>query len=782
MDATAFLNQRKIRCYKTKQTAINKLPENGVLANLDITNYFHTESLQTFLRLIKDTPSPSYYEYISKTVPVNLFFDIEIYKHKSPAEYDAYKNVVQEIKKCVLDRYQTYAPKFLILESHDNSDTVKNKKSLHIIVRMKDTDKHVYFSNVEDLKGVINSISELNSYIKSKIVDTSVYREGLFRTIHSSKSGENRPLIVSELSDALDDELHTFVTYTEEPNIVINPVVEVAVIEQVEEFVPKTLEVKRVDRINKQLSIPEQINWDWLKTTNGIKGTPVNCLYCLVNPGEKHSDHSHSSLFLNNDGSSIVSCFSHGARSLDRKTSKTLHAYLNVVLNTKENTVYEELVNDMIETAKNKNYKRVKNTGTVYQQVKPYAFVKYLDPMDFLNEIFLDDPRMSSNVNHMDNVMKYMKQVERTEFPFIKYDQDYIGFKNGYYNYVTCEFTPEEDIQQQIVVKKYIDQDFTGSKDTPLIDKVLDYQFEPDVRDFLYACIGRTFKIRDNFEFFIFLLGEPGCGKSLILNSICACFSDIGIFSKTFEPKYGLSYLYDKDIVVCDDLPENFHELLGQDLFQSIVSNGKVSTAVKNGDATQIDSWKNSWVLASNYMFRFKDKGQISRRTMTWKFEKNVYQQDPTIMDRIFASELPQFIYKCTSAYDDLLQNKHKSIWDLCPEYFIEQQEELKMERNPLYKFLMDNTRYRKDNLMLIEDVRHRFNDWIGKKVRTLDNGTFGQINKEYIIERMMTCKHCNKEHKKGCCEKYNRKDRGTRKTVRNLEFIQSENVVDELD
>ena len=87
------------------------------------------------------------------------------------------------------------------------------------------------------------------------------------------------------------------------------------------------------------------------------------------------------------------------------------------------------------------------------------------------------------------------------------------------------------------------------------------------------------------------------------------------------------------------------------------------------------------------------------------------------------------------------------------------------MERNPLFKFLTDNTRYKEGN---VEEVRERFNNWIGKKVKTLDNGTFFQVNNEYIINNM---KICEKHHKKGCCEKYNRVDRSSRKVVKNIEF-----------
>ena len=47
------------------------------------------------------------------------------------------------------------------------------------------------------------------------MVDPSVYREGLFRTLYSSKNGEKRPLVRCNLSDAFDD-IEAFVCYTPE--------------------------------------------------------------------------------------------------------------------------------------------------------------------------------------------------------------------------------------------------------------------------------------------------------------------------------------------------------------------------------------------------------------------------------------------------------------------------------------------------------------------------------------------------------------------------------------
>jgi hypothetical protein len=141
-------------------------------------------------------------------------------------------------------------------------------------------------------------------------------------------------------------------------------------------------------------------------------------------------------------------------------------------------------------------------------------------------------------------------------------------------------------------------------------------------------------------------------------------------------------------------------------------------------------------------------------------------------MSHILQNELPQFIYKCTTGYLDLLKEKHKSIWTLCPEYFLEQQEDLKIERNPLYKFLSENTRFKSGNVLFMELVKERFSDWLQKNVRSLDNGTFGQVNSNYLVETKKVCKHCTREAKKGCCDKYNHKDRTKRILVKNLEFF----------
>jgi phage/plasmid-associated DNA primase len=526
-------------------------------------------------------------------------------------------------------------------------------------------------------------------------------------------------------------------------------------------------------KINKFIGLPEETTWEKSVTLNGYKAVP-DCRECVVNPTVKHSTDKHSCIFLNTNPHSVTkSCFSCGVVPLDKKNSKKCMEYFKVIIDTHENNTYQELTKDLIDYC-NGMFRRKKNSGHVYKKVKSYAYEPFMNAEDFINKVFLGDDTFLNNVNNMDNLVKFMKKINHPEFGFLEVNQEYLGFTNGILNTRTLEFTNESLVPGDLIVRKYFNQEFTGNTCTPLMDKILDYQFTPIVRDFIYTCLGRMFEIRDNYGFMLYLQGEPGCGKSVVLDVISECFNNVGAISSTFEQKFGLGYLYDKDIVICDDIPEDIGKVLDQTTFQTITTNGMVSVAIKGGDGFSL-KWTVPLLFAGNYSLKYKDKGQISRRVIVANFEKSVRKPDVSLKRRIIAEELPQFIYKCLKMYNDLLQKgENKDIWSLCPEYFKDQQQELRMDRNPLFKFLSLYTIFMKDNVITMSDVREKFNEVLGLNVkRCLDNGTFAQVNEDYIVQVLKICKHCNKEAMSGCCEKYSHKDRSMKKIVRNMGFVQ---------
>ena len=77
-----------------------------------------------------------------------------------------------------------------------------------------ENNQHLLFKDVTALKGFVKTCG-LDTYKDNNgkhIIDPSVYREGLFRTIHSSKLNENRPFVKSPLSDDFSD-IESFVSW-----------------------------------------------------------------------------------------------------------------------------------------------------------------------------------------------------------------------------------------------------------------------------------------------------------------------------------------------------------------------------------------------------------------------------------------------------------------------------------------------------------------------------------------------------------------------------------------
>ncbi|KAI9326606.1 hypothetical protein DFJ73DRAFT_766709 [Zopfochytrium polystomum] len=311
----------------------------------------------------------------------------------------------------------------------------------------------------------------------------------------------------------------------------------------------------------------------------------------------------------------------------------------------------------------------MEGTGAVYKRKRAFAYELFIEkPEKFLNTILRGNPMWLSNAYNIQKLSLYMTKYDDHNFPYLETDEAWYGFKNGIYNIETCEFVeiPEgcDDVEEEYiceeklgekVVRKYFDINFRKTLNTENFDKVLKYQFNDEVVEFIYAMIGRMFGIRDKWDVMLYLLGESGCGKSVVLDVVRSFFDKVGNINETFEDKFGLGYIKDKDIVISDNLPKEIHRFLPQQTFQSMVSGGNM--------------------------------GQISRRVMVAQFENIVRQKDTSLIDRIRKEELDAILYKSTLLYKKWEERVgNKSIWDVAPSYFIEKQEDLRTERNPFFK------------------------------------------------------------------------------------------------
>jgi P4 family phage/plasmid primase-like protien len=200
------------------------LKGNNILCNKNIKKYFILPDYNAFCDIINNDDNPSYYEFIHEKSVFKYFLDIEIYKSRNEVEYANHSNIIQTIMD-TLKRYLVELTgfvgepdinvKYVVLESHcdDNIDITKIKKSYHVILNIYKSGNKVYFKNIKGFKKLTCEL--FPDLTEKKIIDVSVYREGLFRTFKSTKEDENRPLVKSDLSDDFNF-LDTFVCYCPE--------------------------------------------------------------------------------------------------------------------------------------------------------------------------------------------------------------------------------------------------------------------------------------------------------------------------------------------------------------------------------------------------------------------------------------------------------------------------------------------------------------------------------------------------------------------------------------
>lgn len=174
-------------------------------------------------------------------------------------------------------------------------------------------------------------------------------------------------------------------------------------------------------------------------------------------------------------------------------------------------------------------------------------------------------------------------------------------------------------------------------------------------------------------------------------------------------------------------------------------------------------------ILCQNY-----EKGDKNDYVKMDDIKKVMKDNNIEVIDGAKIKMFAESLFHCV--YEDeawIYGRKHEKVFvGLKPNWSLLEQQEVRVCRKPLYKFLQENTKYKEGNMVFMEDINKSFSVWLGKKVHRLDNGTFAQVNKQYIVEIKKVCKHCKKEALKGCCDKYNHKNRTRKCTVQNIVLL----------
>ena len=198
------------------------------------------------------------------------------------------------------------------------------------------------------------------------------------------------------------------------------------------------------------------------------------------------------------------------------------------------------------------------------------------------------------------------------------------------------------------VARHHIDLPFAPpSTPTPLFDGVVDAQLSPDAARTLWIMLGRLqfpLGTHDNWRVIPWLVGATGTGKSLVQDVVAAMFANacVATLSSNHEKKFGLDGKYESHLVLGRNLPHKMASALADELgAETVLVHRKRQPAV-------MVQWQAPMLFASNGL---PDFAGSSRRLVPFAFDKQVSSEDPTLLRRILAAELPAIISKALDAY-----------------------------------------------------------------------------------------------------------------------------------
>ena len=129
----------------------------------------------------------------------------------------------------------------------------------------------------------------------------------------------------------------------------------------------------------------------------------------------------------------------------------------------------------------------------------PLAFERGEEFKVFLNRVLNDTPLYHRRTRYLRELLDYLQNYDPPECRNIVVDQDLVSFSNGVLQLSSRTFHETDRMPADFaskVARHCIPQPYTGSHETPLLDRILLAQFGHEVAEALCAMLGRCmFKV-----------------------------------------------------------------------------------------------------------------------------------------------------------------------------------------------------------------------------------------------------------------------------------------------
>lgn len=459
----------------------------------------------------------------------------------------------------------------------------------------------------------------------------------------------------------------------------------------------------------------------------------------------------------------------------------TINVFVSEPVPTQTQSDFEIIRDKLLEHAKAHAYR--KRNDFIYAPVPncPCAYVQFRSFKDYINDVLWEDDAYTRNPKRHEELIKFLTNYRTPKLPDLEVDRDLVSFTNGVLQLSTITFAPYTIRPFPLegkVARHHIDGMWTGSQETPMLDVVLNAQFDTDVADLLCALLGRAlFRVKqlDNWQVMLYMVGLGGTGKSLILSAETSLFAtgEVATLAPSREAIFGMANLVDQELVVGRDMPAKLSNVLSQECMQMMTSGEGMEIACKREKAINVTAWKSPVVMASNHMPDYVNTGNnVVRRIVPIRFDKVIVNPRDDLEEGI-QKELPNVLCRFLHAYAGLREQAKSAggFWKAVPSIILNWRGDLASATNSLHAFLAKDEEERgfkiehvEGKYTAISDFKRAYETWArdqeGASPYHTDAAVFASFGFRVIVAQpypniCRSCKQASHGGKNKCCPDY---------------------------
>ncbi len=455
------------------------------------------------------------------------------------------------------------------------------------------------------------------------------------------------------------------------------------------------------------------------------------------------------------------------------------------------NIVFCEFVNWASE---NKYVRLYKSKFILQIQEQMYtAKLQYKEENDLINAFaescfnkgFIHYGSINKNTERIDKALHAFLKHQKPHklFPVLKKDMRYIGYKNGVFDLHNQAFLTGEDIPDNMLVRKYFDEDFTPLTELPkeMLHIFKCQKWTDETIKCYCALLGRLYYPINTFDDWgqiIVNLGISGTGKSTILENVIADSMEESITRGSKDARFNLGGANDKELLFFGEA-EEIHNAFTSDIIKKM-ARGEKSAIEGKGLEQYSENWTTPIAMNSNHKLGYKDtSGGISNRFTYFKYDY-VVNRNSNIKNTL-VSLTPRLIPLFIKYYFDMIKSgfvKGEQVEDWCMDIDEDANDFLSWYNTP-NKDLYTQIVYKEGSMVsLVEMKKNWSNYWkfaLNKsgEPKKLDENDFAHLQKNNIIrEKINVCKSCDGKHIKDCCKNYSRTNKTSRYVFLNCAIV----------